>query len=658
MLKKSDLQMGYFAQESIKSGKLVSYDELPEYEPEQPTLTKMPQEEMQIDQYYYPSTEVTFNKENNSWQMKRVEKNLITISYGLVGKHYQEIDNTVNCNNNGEMLIEGRIEIIKKIEYWETENSHSDSYVCKIYSDVWQNGFREIEVKSEDYRNLFKFLKKKYPEIKFEVDSTKAAQEYLTDVFKRDRDKFDIDSNVEVKTRKTGWFSRKGTTSYRLGIDKFYQTYNIPELNFWDYNQIHQIFHKGTNFLEVGKYGEAISAIFLMGHIAYTNYWLKIRSEPFKSVLYVQGATNLLKTSVVKVISNPFDTNRDNATIRMTSTSAGIRHTMSMSQDTLICVDDFSNTELSGSKKSLENAEDVIRAVGDRIFPVKMNIKDFSESLREEVRVAVILTGEEKLGLGASSQYRMIVVNVNESTFDGSILREFQNNPDIMANYFSLYINFLTEYGQYIAENANQRIKYYSEYYANKFKVRRLIEAISILLYQIDIFVLFASHCGVNENEISQLAENLSSNIIILMNKNNNASIEVKPTIKFLKGLWQIMGTLPNSDVAETEEIYIQNETKYIGFKEGEEYIWLRLNDTYNLVVKYYQKQGENFLVKIDTLKKDLLKEGFSDGKMPENGKGAEYLRRPRKGSRARRMLVLKTKVVEKKLLELNEEEE
>lgn len=42
-----------------------------------------------------------------------------------------------------------------------------------------------------------------------------------------------------------------------------------------------------------------------------------------------------------------------------------------MLQDQLVCLDDFSNTEVSSGKKALENAEDVIRAVGDGVFPLK-----------------------------------------------------------------------------------------------------------------------------------------------------------------------------------------------------------------------------------------------------------------------------------------------
>ena len=83
--------------------------------------------------------------------------------------------------------------------------------------------------------------------------------------------------------------------------------------------------------------------------------------------------------------------------------------------------------------------------------------------------------------------------------------------------------------------------------------------------------------------------------------------------------------------------------------------MWIRPNDAIQIVQKYYRNLGENFLPSFDEMKKKLLIEGFSEGVLPKNGSGGEYVCRAKKGSR-KRMLVLKMEVAEKALENFKEE--
>lgn len=389
------------------------------------------------------------------------------------------------------------------------------------------------------------------------VPSSEIVQEYLTDVYRRDI----VNAELVIQAEKIGWLNVYGETQYVIGIDDFYKTYNIPNIDNYDRGTI---FNEGTTFLSVGNKNEIISLIWLTSHIAFVNYWFNKGGKKFTSAIYLSGATNLFKTSVVKIVANPFEKNRDNATVRMTSTSAGIRHTMSMLPDTLVCVDDFSNTELTSSKKSLENAEDVIRAVGDGVFPVKMNAKDFSQGVHETVRTTIILTGEENLPLGTSSQYRIIKLPVEEGTFDGEKLRHFRDTPEIMARYFALYIKYLTERGNIIANIVTEKIAEYSQDFEQHVSVRRFIETAAFLKFQVDIIYDFAIWCGFTDCEVQQLINTLNASILSVVTSNQEEGTKISPVKQILFAIWQNLDGSNDSLIADSEEMYVQNEPHYL----------------------------------------------------------------------------------------------
>ena len=569
----------------------------------------------------------------------------------LEGTNYIETSSGVFAVKDGEIvkpIINGKIKITRILNVWKNEQDKDSYLVCEVQVTGHYENY-EITVLKNRFKDIFKLIRKELPAVNVLEVASEAVQEYLTDIFNRDIEK----CSVEDRVLRMGWFKLSNSVHYFKGVDDFYSTISIPNIENLDQRMI---FERAWNFLKVGKNGETITGIWLMAHIAFTNYWLKQGGHQFSSVLYVKGATNLLKTSVVKVVANPFDRNRDNATVRMTSTIAGIRNVLEMLQDNLVCIDDFSNTELSSKRKALENAEDVIRAVGDGVFPTKMCVNDFSRSSRESVRATVILTGEEKLNLGRSSQYRIIEVFVDKDTFDGNNLRIFQQNPQIMSEYFWLYVEFLQQYGSEIATKVHQSVITHENKLINEFSVRRFTESTAILLIQIEVMVAFASYCFVNEHIVTQLHQALTQNLMNIMRKNQDDGNQLDPVLKFLYGIWQSLETNKNYKLADAEAEYVKSESKFIGFKEpATNQLWLRVEDTYEMVIKFYKKRGEDFLVQWDTIKKLLLEHGYSKGVSASNGTPASYVLRARRGTR-KRMLVLKVEKVEQALENLKEE--
>ena len=571
---------------------------------------------------------------------------------GMSGEFYLEGADGIYNNgdeNKRRKIFDLKVKLTKVIEIWSSKGECRKQFAFQLFSTVWGDQCREIIIGNKKYKeNLFKEIRDQFHELFIPDISSEIVYEYLTDVYRRDID----DAELVIKAEKIGWLNVYGKTQYVIGIDDFYKTCNIPDIEKCDRIKI---FNNGTAFLEIGNGNEIIALVWLTAHIAFSNYWFKEGGKKFTSAIYLCGASNLLKTSVVKIVANPFDRNRDNATVRMTATSAGIRDTMSKLADTLVCVDDFSNTELTSGKKALENAEDVIRAVGDGVFPVKMNVRDFSQSIRESVRSTIILTGEENLPLGTSSQYRIITLPVEEGTFDGEKLRCFQNHPEIMQQYFALYLKYLTERGKLIANVVADKIAEYSKEFEQHFSVRRFIETAAFLKFQVDIIYDFAIWCGLTDCELATL---LNEAVISVVTSNQAEGTKISPVKQILFAIWQNLNVSNDSLIADSENEYIRNEPHYLGFYErNENLLWLKSTNFYKIGVELLKKQGVNFLAQWDTLKKMLLNGGYSKGVLPVDGKGGQYLLRAKKGSR-KYMLVLHMDKIEMLVSELMDEKE
>lgn len=362
--------------------------------------------------------------------------------------------------------------------------------------------------------------------------------------------------------------------------------------------------------------------------------------------LYLRGKTGSLKTAVASEISNVFDHDRTHATIRMTSTAASISTALAMSRDTCLCIDDFSNSSLPDSRKSESNAELVIRAIGDGILPSKMNVQDFSKIVRPTVRSAVIMTGEEKLSLGASSLLRVIEIPVDEHTFAGKHLQVFQESPEIMRNYFSLFVQYLSIHGQEITAAYSRLQNIYRQEYARTFKDKRYVDAAVLLRITADAIANFAQFCGTSLS--GELLSSLQNAIATGVNYNAQEASTQIPELRFLIALTASIDTSPNSKIALSEDTYVGNEISFVGFwEQGQDFLWIRWDSAVSLVYSYYQRVGEYWLTKESTVKERLLQQGLSKGKCKAQGAASnEYLVRAKKGQRAR-MLVLRMDAVQ-----------
>lgn len=570
----------------------------------------------------------------------------------LSGNKYIEDDeglNLIRSTDETELISSAKVRLVKILEQWQTDKVFEELLHCEVRCKAWGDVVKHMYVPIEQYKQIYQIIHKKYPDVLLTTDGREAIEEYLTDIVKNGLK----DLPRVVSTMTTGWMTRQGRTQFYIGSDPFYSDCEIPDVR--DSNR-YTLFRRGSSFVDIGKGNAAIGIIWLFAHIGYSLIWLKKAGVEFRSVLFLKGGTNLLKTSVAREISNVFDRNRNHAVIRIASTLASLQYNISMLRDQTVCLDDFSNSEQSSKNKAVEAAEDVIRAVGDGVFPTKMSTKHSDRVARNVVRSGIILTGEEELGLGASSNYRTIMVPIVEGCFDGGVLTTFQKDQSIIRNYFALYLQFLEEHGDDLASGCGELFFRYRAYYEQELQTRRLIDAAAGLRLLADFVLQFASYCGVGEAEKSELMQLFERSIMSLLQQHQENSKKQKPEVRFLYALMQSIDTGPKNGLAKDEETYVLDESQFIGFHEKKtDLIWVRFESAWDLVVSYYKKQGEQWLTKPLTIKELLLRKDISVGKKVANGnKVNEYVCKSKKFPR-RHFLVLRKEAVEELLKEEGE---
>lgn len=536
-------------------------------------------------------------------------------------------------NDLPELIANATVRILAVKEVWSDEDIPEEFYVLEVQSSKWGVQCKTIEISAEKYKNAYSVLRKKFPDVFFSNSDQVAVEAYLSDIFTRSQ------STMEriIETTFSGWCDIHGEISYRIGRNDYYRNMSLPHI---PSGTEHEVFQAGQRFLSIGKAQPPIILLWMYAHLGFLLYWLRRGGQVSMFALYLRGKTGSLKTAVASELANVFDHDRTHSTVRMTSTAASISTALAMSRDTCLCIDDFSNSSVSDSRKSESNAELIIRAIGDGILPSKMNVNDFSKVVRNTVRCAVIMTGEEKLSLGASSLLRVIELPIDEWSFSGEYLREFQESPEIMQGYFALFVQYLSTHGHEITAAYPQLQNRYRKEYARTFNDKRYVDAAVLLRITTAVLANFAEISGAPLS--NNVLETLLQSITIGINYNAREASTQAPELRFLTALTSVMDTSPNSKIAINEELYVSNESAYVGFWEHDaELLWLRWDCAVSLVQNYYLRLGEPWLTKESTIKERLLQQGLSKGRLKEQqGSGNEYLVRAKKGRR-QRMLVL-----------------
>lgn len=570
----------------------------------------------------------------------------------LVGDRFEETPDGIFEIRAGERrnkLTNATIRIKKICEVYCDDDNKETFLICAIRClEAWGEEEKLIEVSSKSYKSVFKKIRETFRDIQISAQNADAIDEYLTRVNQRDAKGDGLNLPHEVSSLYMGWLTTNGQAKYYIGKGDFYQGYVIPAVP-----GVHrfEIFNAGLRFREVGHGNDVIETLFLFAHTAYTNYFFEKAGCPMRTLLFLKGRTNSLKTSTASVLANIFSTNPNDCGIRLSSTPASLREYILSLRDNVVLVDDFSNSTGGDNWAMERNAEMIIRAIGDGKFSSLMSMTESNKIKTRLVRASVILTGEEMLNLSQSSLFRILTLDVEYGTFDGNVLRLYADKK-FLRDYFALFIQFLTEGNHQIIEYCRSTFLNYRAYYKEKLSVPRFIDFAAIMTLQADIITYFAQWCGLSIQFTKEYRERAINALMSVLAEHQENSQQKDIVKRFLLALFQNLNTGKGLQIADDESVFANSPSFYIGFRENStRTLWLMFEEAYNVVYEHYRKLNEPWLVKGDTIKEELLRRKISIGKLKSEGaEKNEYVQRAKKakiGNSRPRMLVLKLDMVE-----------
>lgn len=555
----------------------------------------------------------------------------------LTGRYFFEEDCAVYHRLKDDTpvkVIDAILRVIRIRKVFAPDGS-CDTFITYSIRSEWLGDDEPsaLEVPQKKSRQVLAKIHQLYPQLTIMKNFPEVIEEYLACVFKN-RPKME----VLKEARCIGWTSFSPTASYVIGCNPIYHRYRIPTEPLTVAPS-----YIGQRFLEIGNWGFQISALWIASHLPFMLFWFEKVGIHFHSVFYLQGETNSFKTTVCSLISNVFNTDRDRAVVRLNSTKAGIQKILSCLPDTLICLDDFSNSEVSSRTHSKDVAETILRAVGDGQFSAKMDMTS-SSIVQDTVRTVIIMTGEDTLGLSQSSEFRTITIPVQRGVFDADKIHYFEDRPSEIPRYFAAFVHYLEQTMPSNIESIKYKFHALRDQYRKTMEIPRLAEAKAILMLSVQIVGDFY-HWSPADEEFRSLSERIDEVFEI----NTKHSQRKAPEILFLEALCAISSTkaLP---IAENETWYVENSTSFAGFKDVDGNLWLLPDKAYDAVVKFFRKRNIEFLTDIGNLKKRLYASGISIGKFDKKNNKYAYVCRGHRadasGSR-KRFLVIKHQKIE-----------
>lgn len=532
------------------------------------------------------------------------------------------------------LLTNIRLRIYAHIKmYWDDESEPKEELKCLLYLREW-DAPKFVTVPHDGYKAVYSsVIKNRFPELFLSSKARDELEKYLSRVYSRCKGHW----REEVRIMRSGWTTVGGVTRYVIGDAPEYKSFYLPDVSLMNKTQV---FSNGFRFLEIGRFQSVSLVPFIFAHFSYAAFFVNKAHREFQSTLFIRGESGAYKTRIASVFCNVFQTDSTKKKLPFGTTKPAFFVMLSVLRDQIVLLDDFSCSEKRKKRDDTALLETAIRTVGDSTAPAKMAANQAEGIDNRSFRAALVVTGEDNPPLSNSSYYRMIVVPVDKQSYENDALVKFETDPTIMRNYMALFIEFLRVNGREITECIPEIAREYDAKYGRNFKVDRVRYAAVNLMIVGDIIRRYADWCGVTDHEILNYMSKFNEIIVGAMLENQEESSGLEPDVMFVYALMQLIGTRDNLVLAESEAIYIANESSYIGFMEkSTDTVWLRHEDAEQAVRSYWDKQGKAFTITSPKLHKLLYGKGISKGNKSADGK-AEYLLKAKKGRR-KRMLVL-----------------
>ena len=640
----------YFAPPTGEKPEVIVVDDASAVTPADPVAVMMTPSE---EQTYFPEVEHVEIAMDDKRFFADPARKAVRVPV-LMGEFFIDYGDgeVMGVTSGGKMItaLKHTIDFLSEVRTYADDGSYETSFLIRV--KVKDGEEKDILVKSEEYANVGKIIKKKVPGAFKNAQAENPSAEYYAK-------KYNTRGNltIEVRTAHSGWFEVDGVARYHIGIHPAYKYVTdpyaldiVPELAIPD----------GLNFLAVGKNGPEVAMIFLFAHVVYLRFWFERQNIKFHSVLYVVGSTGSLKTSLTSVLSNVLDQGGELSNgIRMTSTKASAKEILTLFRDSFLLVDDFSNNNRDNNVAALKLRYELTRLLADDTVETKMDFSKDGKIAGTNYRTVAVFTAEDLMNIGPSSELRTVTVEFSKDTVDTHLLSPFQQKNGPMVRYFALFIQYLTDVGRMLETDFYSKFLEYREEYGIRFPgMRRLADTAAQLRLTVDVICAFAAWGGYTD--VQSVAEIFLRAIDSTLTGQADLVNSAAPHERFVKALFAGLAFGERSSlagVAESETEYNAFPKAFIGYrgmKDAEEVVFLRFDPAWDLAMQYFKKKGSSFYQKELTVKDDLVKNRLIFGTPKTAGKKGVYQFRKSKEPRDY-MTVFRTDAVNKIIK--NEEE-
>ena len=367
----------------------------------------------------------------------------------------------------------------------------------------------------------------------------------------------------------------------------------------------YEIISDGISFLKIGNANAQISTLFVAAHIAYLTPWLEKIKHPAKFLVCLVGQSNSLKTSVVRELFNLFVPDGERL-FSFQSTSKGLELAASEARHETFVVDDVAPASASNAKsnesRALANVERLSRIFSDDSVMTKSS-PNWSKTLQLAPKGLCVITAEFLAG-SLSTRSRQLWIKCDRKTFVGAVLRGFQTNPQVMQEYFSLFVQYLEDNQAEITALLEAGIESYGSKIADiwdKINTPRAQENLRVLLATIAIISHFVGIYGVGI-DVQKLIHGVSTAIL-----DSDTEVEAKnPVNQFLNNL----------ELAVEEGYLLCSENKYefaldtrnLLVDREKSCIWAHHKEFYKVVYDFASEVGDPIAILKTPLQK-LLKD-------------------------------------------------
>ena len=354
-----------------------------------------------------------------------------------------------------------------------------------------------------------------------------------------------------------------------------------------------QAFHNAVSFLDISSKDELIIPLWLLAHLGplFQLFHEAGRTPRFVTVLF--GRSGSLKTSASLILFRLFQNQGQSPTASFRDTETAMEIKLNELNGSVGIFDDLRPPVSSGfqSKGNIEKFEAIIRAVGDHVAKARSNTK--LGKAKEFIPSGCAIVTAEDLAGSQSSLLRSLCLSISKGDIDGTKLRYFQNNPDLITTHMSRFLAWIGKHGQEIVNTIRQH--YPSHLFERAFTELRLVDTAATLMTCALIISTYAQSIGaMTDPQAQAFIDRCIQAVENAVLASEDLTKEANPCVMYLEAIFSLMD---RGDLHLADNLKVYQPEYHDGFL-ADQTAWLDYSEIYAKVTRYYSRLNVTFPLK------------------------------------------------------------